>query len=231
MPNPKWKTEVAIRTGTAILELACRNRAEIEPRLEAGALDGMKANVEALRSKTSAAAQLKQEQQTATQTQIKARANAAKRASAVRESMRSAFPGDDELLTAFGVGVPAHTSSVGSVAKIAEIVIKAAGSNSERVREASVLPADIDKLREDLQALLDADAAQESKKIGAKEATTARNAAQLRVERDIALVLNAARLAFVGKPEVVRAFEELIPSKGRSAKAKKTASEAAPAKS
>lgn len=228
MANPKWEIVATIDAGSAMHALACAHRPELEPRLEAGLIDGLPVDVETLRGKKNAAERGAEVKKAATATQDKALVLAATRAVAMRDSLRRAYTGEKDVLDLFGLGRQLNTSSVSSVASAVEMLIAAAEAHPARVRSASILPADIEGLRTDFQTLVGADVAQQGKKVSAKEATAARKAAQLRVERAIDQIVCAARLAFVGKPEIVRSFEALVPTRTR-AKTKKPATATKPA--
>jgi hypothetical protein len=137
-------------------------------------------------------------------------------------SSRKRFEAACPLQRDFGVGMPVFVRSVPSVVGSLRTILDAAAQHPEATRAAGILEQDIQKAQDALASLSSADATQESRKLGAREATARRRATQLRVQTGIAKIVGAAYLAFVDQPAVVDKFTSLTPS--RPHRSRKTSS-------
>jgi hypothetical protein len=137
---------------------------------------------------------------------------------AIRSAVRQGLPDDRAAQKGFGVGLPIKKGSVGSVASALQMVVDAAEKDPARVRDAGVLPQDLDVAKQALSTLLSADAKQESRKVNAKQATASRAGAQIRVEAAVGKILGAAAVEFHNQPDIAARFEAVIPGHVRKAK-------------
>jgi len=209
--RPKWKSESVIRASAALNELAAKHREVLEPRLAPGLIDGLDADAKELRGDTSGAMESRAARKAATATQDAAAVQGAELVSAVRSAIRGAFPGEKAMQRAFGVGTRVAPGKVASVAGALDTLLKAAATRTDKVREAGILPADLERAAGLLEALLGADRAQEAKKVTAKVATARRAKTQLRIEAAIGRIMAAAEMAFLDDPAVLAQFRAAVP--------------------
>jgi hypothetical protein len=216
--NPKWRTEAAVRAGMAVKELAAAYRERLEPRLGAALLDGLAADLDELRGATSGAVSVRAGKRAATVGQADAAQQGSRLAIAIRSAVRQALPDDRAAQKGFGVGLSIRKESVASVASALQMVVDASEKDPARVRDAGVLPQDLDLAKQALSTLLSADAKQESRKVNAKQATASRVATQLRVEAAVGKILGAAAVEFHNQPDIAARFAAIVP--GHSGKSK-----------
>ena len=137
---------------------------------------------------------------------------------AIRSAVRQGLPDDRAAQKGFGVGLPVKKGNVASVASALQIVLNAAAKDPARVRDAGVLPSDLDLAKQALSSLLSANAKQESRKVTAKQATDSRASAQLRVEAAIGKIMGAAAIELHDEPDAAARFEAIVPGRGRKVK-------------
>ncbi len=224
-PRPKWKTADTIRVGRGALALVTEHRAAVEPRLEAGLVDGLAADLPVLEDKAAAAIGAPEVLRAATRTQDAAAAAAHAFLVAAREAI--ARSGATEAQRAeFGLRLRVKPSSVPSVVAALDKFIEGATKHPAAARAASTLPSDVDTARALRAALTSADEVQETQKVARKAPVVDRNAAQLRVERAVEAIAAAGVLAHLHDPAVAALFRALRPASpkskaARSAKAAK----------
>ena len=222
--KPKWKPAEAIRRGSAALELARDNRARIESRLPAGAIDGLEQDIKVIQDKIDLVAVHRSRQKGYTASQNKLMKHTRDFVSALKEAIKTAHPRNKSLLKAIGVGNHIVSRKVTSVTAAADTLLKAAARFPEEFRAAGVLERDLQKLDRLRSSLQKVDVKQEQVKVTAKQAIAARNEAQLRIERMVGLIARAGEIEFMEDPEKARAFAGITKGtgkKGKAAKAKK----------
>jgi hypothetical protein len=224
----KWKTEETIRCGLAVHELAVTHREELEPRVGAATIDGLGTDVAELRNDAAGAVSSRADRRSSTLDQNEALRTGAAVVAAVRSAIRHVHPADKALQGEFGVGVAVNDRSVPSVAAGLQIVLDASARHPDETRAAGILDADIEKAQNARAGLATADATQEGRKLGAREATARRRATQLRVQKGIDRILAAATLAFVDRPSLLAKFTSLVPSRPRRAPKDPTATGTTP---
>ena len=213
--NIKWKTEETIRSGLGIHELAVTYREALEPRVTAAIIDGLRADLDELRSDAAGAVSSQAVRKAATLDQGTALQFGSAMVSAMRAAIRQVHPLDKALQRDFGVGMPVFVKSVPAVVGSLRTVLDAAEQHPDATRAAGIIEDDVRKAQDALASLTSADVTQESRKLGAREATARRRATQLRVQKGIGKIVGAACLAFLDKPDVVAKFTSLIPSRTR----------------
>lgn len=219
MIKPKWTVSEGIRTGTAMFELSSGYALILNPRLDAGRIEGLGADVGELRGNSQKLLSAMLERNSSTEAQDKMVGTGYGLVSSVREAIRRRYPRDPEIKDLFGIGHRVEQKSVESVARAMQGIIDAADKKPEVVRQAGILPADVDEIRAVRMALVSADVDQEGKKLSAKEATAKRAATQLRVEEAVDCIFGAAKMAFRDQPEIFAKFEAVLPkSPARKAK-------------
>lgn len=205
------------RFGEQVIELLKADRPKIEPRVGAGLIDGLVADLPYLRDVAVWVTDARQAKNAAT----KGQTNAAEMLFNLVMAGRAAIKFkklDAEVGTRAGVGKSMNLRVVKSVLDGAEMMIQAYAQFPDQLRYAGILPADIDQLQALRAQLTTVDVAQEAAKLTSKEKTRLRNEAHKRVKAAIASIVGAAELAFVYKPERRALYRALVPSKPSSKK-------------
>jgi hypothetical protein len=223
MIKPKWSVAEGIRTGIGMFELSSGYADILNPRLDAGRIEGLGADVGVLRGDNQKSLSALLEKNSSTEAQDKMIGTGCWLVSSVREAIRRRYARDPEMKDLFGIGHPVNQKSVEAVARAMQGIIDGADKKPEAVREAGILPADIDEIRAVRMALVSADTDQEGKKLSAKDATAKRVATQLRVEEAVDRIYGAAKMAFRDQPEILAKFEAVLPKSPKASKSKKTA--------
>ncbi|MBU1411628.1 hypothetical protein KKC22_08940 [Myxococcota bacterium] len=206
----KAKPENVVRSVLQLLELAEKDRAELEPRLPGGALSGLREDTNVLQDEAPGAQAARQLKKAATATQDAVAATLYALVQGIRAACRSAGL-EPDVLRAVGVGRRLQGTVVKSLVDAAVLVDQAYREFPDALRSAGVLPTDIERvtaLRDRLQSV---DAAQEQQKVTSKEKTAARNRAQQRVQATIGKILSAAELAFLDNPERLAMYRATRP--------------------
>jgi len=206
------------RKGEEAVELVKVDRPKIEPRLPAGTIDGLIANLPILRDSAVGATDARQAKKAAT----KGQTNAAELLYNLVMAGRAAIKYnklDAEVCTRAGVGKTMNLKVVKSVLDGAEMMSQAYTQFPDHLRRAGLLPSDLEQIQALRAQLTSVDVAQEAAKLTAKEKTKARNEAHLRVKTAIAAIVGAAELAFVHKPERLALYRALIPTRSSAKKA------------
>ncbi len=204
----KRKPDETRRAGQHAMELARRDKARLEPRLSAGVIDGLAEDLELLDALIDDQKTAQAVRRGATRNQENAAERLAARIRTIRETARFAKLGK-EVQAALGVGKSMQIAVVRTVTSAAEMVLSAYRLHTDALREAGVLPADIEEIRKLRDSLVQADEVQERQKITAREKTILRNQLLERVETALGRLAAAAALAFPDDPARVQAYREL----------------------
>lgn len=204
------KPENVVRSALQLLELAEKDRGELEPRLTAGTLTGLREDTDGLRDEAPGAQAARQLKRAATATQEAAAKTLAALVRGIREACKSARL-EADVLRAVGVGRPLQIKVVKSVVDAAEHVEQAYREFPDALRGAGVLPADLERVTALRARLQSADEAQEARKVTSKEKTASRDRAKKRVQVAIGKILAAAELAFLDKPERLAMYRAVRP--------------------
>lgn len=204
------KPETVVRSALQLLELAEKDRSELEPRLGAGTLTGLREDTGVLRDEAPGAQAARQLKMAATATQESAATTLAALVMGIRAACKSAGL-DADVLRAVGVGRRLTATVVKSVVDGAEHVEQAYLEYPDALRSAGVLPADVERVKANRARLQSVDEAQEQRKVTAKEKTAARDLAKRRVQAAIGRILAAAELAFLDKPERLAMYRAVRP--------------------
>ncbi len=210
--------ENARRFGEQVIELLKSDRTKIEPRVGAGLIDGLIADLPMLRDSAVGATDARLAKKAAT----KGQTNAAELLYNLVMAGRAAIKYnklDAEVCTRAGVGKTMNLKVVKSVLDGAEMMAQAYTQFPDPLRRAGLLPADIEQIQALRAQLTSVDVAQEAAKLTSKEKTRARNEAHLRVKAAIAAIVGAAELAFVHKPERLALYRALVPTRSAAKKA------------
>ena len=130
--------------------------------------------------------------------------------SLVRGAIKSAYGSNSALQKAFGVGETVQRNKVSSVTAAADKVLKAAVKFPDKTRAAGLIQADFEELQLLATSLSKADSDQEASKMSAKQATAARDKAQLRLEAAVEAIGWAGQLHFRADAIKAKPFTALV---------------------
>lgn len=211
--KPKWKLDVAIRAGREAHTLGVAHRIDLEPRLEAGALDHLDADVVELEAEQSGVAVAQADKTSATAHKGDSAEEGFSVSSSMRDAIRRNHLGDEEILKAFGLKAKVVKEKPSTIVSSLQTLLSGAQAHPEALRAAGVLPSDLDAAKSAVAALTAAGTTQATKKLTAKQATAQRAETQRRVESAVSKLIGAAGLAFRGQPAKLQPFEALVPKK------------------
>lgn len=209
----KWSSSVVESVSGEAQSLFAEFKAQLEPRLAAGLIDGLSADTAEFLGKRVEAGNALNTLKTATKEQNAAIAHALAVLRPARASVNATTA--KEKSGAFGVSKAINADKVTSVLEAVEGFLHGAAKYPEVVRGAGLLTADLEGLRAVATSLATADRAQEKQKQARKAPTLNRNALQARIEGAIAAISRAGQIAFVGKPDTAERFKGLIPSSSK----------------
>ncbi|HCF61843.1 MAG TPA: hypothetical protein DFS52_28085 [Myxococcales bacterium] len=210
-----------VRCGNELVPLTELHRMKLEPRCEAGLIDGFKADVARLDQKAVIIATIRESKKASTLNQNDALGRTADILSLLRGSITDHFPSDKTLHTEFGIGLKIRRDSVPSLKAASAKFLEGAQRHADKARAAGILPEDIEELASTSSAAAGADVAQEASRASSRETTAERNLIHRRVEVAITKIRAVAKIAFRNEPEIRDAFERAIPATRASLRSKK----------
>lgn len=212
--KPKWEIQKALAAGREALALAKEQKEAVEPRLQAGALDGLAADLaqlDGLRSGRPARTTLVHGL-TGSQKEIAKRG--AKWVNAIRGSVKRHGAGEG-LRGAVGVGQPVRSGLATSVTTALETILDAAKERPDEIRACGILDADLQNGQALLSALAGARATQDEGMTGKKDLTTLKDKVQVRLEAAVESISSSGYLEFLDRdPLLAQRFADLIPNSG-----------------
>ena len=212
--QPKWDPGQDYRSGLKAYELAKEFKKQLEPRLPAGLLEGLKEDIDVISSMEGDSKTKVVELKGFTGTQGQHLKRGETWTSAVREALkRGKAPAD--VCKAAGVGSKFGSGVVAAVAASIATVINAYEKFPEAFRGAGVLPSDIETGKRILVSLNSSDLIQETKKVSNTQATAGRNALRKRVEATVDMIRGMGMLEFQETPAIAARFKALVPPKGK----------------
>ena len=211
----KWPIARISDIANATLALTAEFRSDLEPRLAAGLIDHLAANVAAFDGKRAQASNAPVALKAATRTQDAASSAGFALVSGVRRSLARLPSATKADKKAFGVGEPLRKGSVPQVLAGLDALLAAAADRTAVARAAGLLPADLDGARALRVQLAGADTTQSTLKVTKSSATAARNVLAAEIAADVDAVLAAASIAFHARPDVAARFDAVVPGKAR----------------
>jgi hypothetical protein len=207
--RPRTSAAQANQKGLEAHRLATRDRAELEPRLGAGVIDGLAADLAALGMVVPGALQERAEKKAATQGQYGALEDLHRMISAIRTSVvNSDLPKSAQK--SWAIGQPVQKRIAKSVISAGEQIAARVDAAPEEARAIGVLPADQAALKASIAAARGADDSQEAKKISAKAATRTRDETLTRISAAAKRIASVGLLAFRTSPTKLAEYEALL---------------------
>ena len=211
--KPKWDPGQDYRAGLKALELAQEFKTEIEPRLPAGLLEGLKEDVITLAGIAGENKTKVIEIKGFTGSQNQAITGACEWSASVREALKRCKAPSD-VQRAAGVGSK-FQPTVDSAAASANAILLAYEKFTAAFRDAGILPDDIAEGKALAAAVSSAEMTQETAITKKSTSTTGRNALRMRVEGAVDRIRGAGVMQFRRKkPEIAARFEALVPPGG-----------------
>ena len=215
----KWSSSVVESLSAEADALFEQFKAQLQPRVAAGLIDGLRADTAEFLGKRVEAGNALNSLKNATKEQNAAIAHAL----AVLRPARAAVHASDaepQQKAWFGISKAINADKVSSVLEAIAGFLQGAAKYPDVARQAGLLSGDLDALRMLATSLASADQAQERQKSARKIPVENRKALQARIERAIAGISHAGQIAFANKPDIAAKFAGLIPSRSGSAKKK-----------
>jgi hypothetical protein len=212
--KPKWEIQKALAAGREAQKLVQDHKQDLEPRLKAGAIEGLAADLEQLDSlRTGRPARvIAVSGLTGTQKEIAKRG--AKWVNAIRDAVKrhGAGPG---LRKSVGVGKPVQTEQAPSVATAVQAILAAAKEHPDEIRACGILDVDIQKGQSLLGAIGGAVSTQDGGMGEKKDLTDLKNRVQMRLEAAVESISSVGHLHYFDTDALLaQRFLDLIPSSG-----------------
>lgn len=228
--RPQGTVEQIKTRGTQAAATAAKYSELLTGRLAAGLVEGMTTDLRTIGSVVPGALSSRTEKKAATGNERQLAAIVLDHVSSLRDLVKHAYPNDNAVLKAWGVGAKANKSTTKSVLAAGNLVVQRATERPEEARAAGILDADIATLNQELTALDAADGDQGNKGLSSKEATSVRDTTLRRIERSVRAIGLAGRQGARTDPSVRAEFEALLAPYGTAKAGAKTAAKtAAPA--
>ena len=205
-PNKDFKD--IIQAGEKAHELVSKHRGVIEPRLEPGLIDGLRADLNGLSGKVSGTTAAQSASQAATATQNTKLAEAHAVLSGIRNAVKKSNAKDD-VRRAYGLGAKLNATGVSSVQANGKVVIDRARLNTTEARGMGILDADITTLEALLVAAKAADTTQEQVRAATPTTTGERNTAANRITEAVRSISAKGVLEFARNPTIRAQFDAL----------------------
>jgi hypothetical protein len=224
--HPKKDFNAVTQSGLKALALAEKHHDALVPRLPAGTLDGLTADLSKLGAAVPGALVMRSTAKTATVGQNEALAAGYALVTGIRTAVQRRGA-SAEVRKAYGVGAKINPKVVKQVAAAITLILNRAGAMPGEAAALGILQKDLVALIEDLTAITNADGAQEAKRAGAPEATKERNRTANRILGAVDVIVSAGVLEFAKDGEVRGAFEALVSGGGGGRKGKSTGEDGA----
>ena len=222
--HPSKDFNASTQRGLKALALAQTHQAALVPRLAAGTLDGLTADLQKLGADVPGALVRRSAAKTATKSQNEALAQGYLLVTAIRTSVARRGAAAD-VRAGYGVGVKTSEKVVKQVAAAISLILKRAGEKPAEAAELGILQKDLGALGEDLAAITAADGAQEEKRAGAPGATKERNRTANRILAAVDVIVGAGVVEFAKDAGLRSAFEALVVGGGGKARGRKKGEE------
>jgi hypothetical protein len=215
--KPKWDEKDAVRRGRAASGLAKKFREKVEPRLDAGTIDGLEADVATLDGSKAARIESKTAKKGKTGAKRDVSGDAHELIIDIREAVLRTDGIGDGVKKTFGVGDQINPSATDKIKGVLSSILAAFAADPALARRIGVLEEDIAAGRRLLEELTGASRSQVEAAQDTIEKTFDRNVVQLRVEAAVDAISSRGRLAFRADPAVRERFMALVSSTGPAA--------------
>jgi hypothetical protein len=209
----KWREDETIRRGKDAAHLAETHRSVLEPRLPAGAIDGLRTDLALLTVSKADRKAGKTEQKGRTGKKRDAAEDGKDWVLTVRTMAKRTDGVSKGELKALGVGEPLSAKSSHSVTAAAEAILRAFEKNPELSRRIGLIEQDITDAQDITAELGTAGSEQSDVIIRNKDKTFDRNAVQMRIEAAVDMISTRGRMAFRNDRDVRDRFEALVSTK------------------
>jgi hypothetical protein len=215
--HPKREFNAILGRGLKALDLGNAHQAALVPRLPAGTLDGLAADLQKLGADVPSALVTRSTAKTATKSQNEALAQGYSLVTAIRSAVQKRGAAAD-VRAAYGVGLKTSPTVVKQVAAGITLILNRAAAKPEEAASLGFLQKDFAALAEDLAAITSADGVQEKTRAGAPGATKERNRTANRVLGAVDEIMAAGVMEFAKEAGVRGEFEALVTGGGAKKK-------------
>jgi hypothetical protein len=211
--KPRWLLEDAKRRARIAYRLATKHDKEVEPRLDAGLLDQLKADRAALGDATASRTTVLTGQKIATSHERSTATDGHTLVMGIREVVARTATASQTLRTAIGIGDGLKADNTAKVIAALDSLV----TNAVALGFCGVLAEDIDEAKTIAADLRAADTGQADAKDARSDKTEDRIDTQLRVERAIDQISSRGTLAFRKSKVIAERFGRLVSSGGPTA--------------
>jgi hypothetical protein len=211
--KPKWREVETIRRGGDALHLAETHQAVVEPRLAAGTMDGLRADLALLSASGPDRKASKTEQKGRTGKKRDAAEDGKDWTMIVRDMARRTVGVSSGDLKALGVGERVNVGSAKTVSAAVEACIRALVKNPELGRNIGLIDQDVTDAKAIIADLNSAGMVQTDVIIKNKDKTFDRNAVQMRIEAAVDMISSRGQMAFRNDRDIRDRFEALVTGK------------------
>lgn len=204
------KFDAVIQRGLKALALATQHAAVLGPRLPAGHVAALQANLTQLGAAVPGQKAMRAEAQQAAQSQKETFKKLVALLSALRTSVKHDEDANEADKKAWGVGTKLDVESPGRTLAAAQSVLKVARAKPERAAMLGVIADDVAKLEALYAAAVAADDDENVKRANAPLSTKARNALQAKVNAAVRKIAGTGIVAFALDAPVRADFEALL---------------------
>lgn len=220
--HPKKDFNALALTARKALNLASAHKSALEPRLPAGTLDGLTADLQKLGVELPGTLVIRSTATTATKSQNEALSQGYSLVTAIRTAVQRRGATAD-VRAAYGVGAKTSEKVVKQVVAAITLILERAADQPGEAAALGILQKDLEALAEDRAAISSADGAQEAKRAGAPVATKERNRTASRILGAVDVIVAAGVVEFAKDEDVRGEFEALVGGGGKGKKKGKAA--------
>lgn len=217
--RPKGTAEQIKQRGGDTYALLIEFRSVMEPRMPAGAIDGLGTDLGTIGGVVPNTIAARTEKKAATQTERVTAKEIGLHVLSIRALIQDTYS-DKAVLKAWGVGQKMDNKVTKQVLAAGTVIVNRFAAAPQEGRDAGVTDEDIATLTQQLSSLQGADSSQGEKGRSSKEATAVRDATLVRIENTSQTAGLRGRQAFLNNPSVRARFEALLAPYGAKPKKK-----------
>ena len=216
--KPKWKEGSAVRRGIEAHHLAVTYQSVLEPRLAAGAIDGLSADVALLTGSGADRQVTKTAQKGQTKVERELAENAKDWVIMTRRMAKRTRGIGSGVLKSLGVGEEVRSDNTSQVVGAVNACFRVFDADPELPRRIGLVEDDLTEARNLVVSLLSADADQTEVMTESKDKTFDRDAVQLRIEAAVDMISSRGEMAFRAESDIRARFRALVTAAGPSSK-------------